>query len=179
MQMIVSICQHCDEQQFRNTVTIFSGVKFDLCIRALLLHVDHILALKKIRVLLACILFSVWGPFLQHFSTIMGAFLICFTPYEGSFSQCESLCATFSQRSELFLFLWRTFFVLPLPPPHLRKFMCAPMPTTVTVHTTTVLTTVIVLTTLNVPTTCKVTVYVIINILLIFSCSNFISFHLI
>ena len=59
--MIVFICQHCDEQQFRNTVicscvpyTIFSKVKLDLCIRTLLL--DHILALKKMRVRLACIL---------------------------------------------------------------------------------------------------------------------------
>ena len=52
MPMIVSIWQHCDEQQFQNTVmcscvpyTIFSVVKLELCIRALLL--DQILALKK------------------------------------------------------------------------------------------------------------------------------------
>ena len=45
MPMIdMSICQFCDEQQIRNTV-IFSVVKLDLCIRALLL--DHILALKE------------------------------------------------------------------------------------------------------------------------------------
>ena len=43
MPMIVSICQHFGEQQFRNTVmcicatyTIFSAVKLDLCKRALL-----------------------------------------------------------------------------------------------------------------------------------------------
>ena len=65
MPMIVSICQHCDEQQFRNTVmcsyvpyTIFSVVKLDLCIRALLL--DHILVLQKIRVRLACILLTTY-----------------------------------------------------------------------------------------------------------------------
>ena len=64
MSMIVSMCQHCDEQQFRNTVMcscapymIFSVVKLDLCIRALLL--DHILALKKIRVRLLYILFLI------------------------------------------------------------------------------------------------------------------------
>ena len=54
MSVIVStcMCQHCGEQQFRNTVmcscapyTIFFVVKLDLCIRAVLL--DHILALKK------------------------------------------------------------------------------------------------------------------------------------
>ena len=42
MQMIVSICQHCDERQFKHN---FLGSKVDLCIRALLL--DHIFALKK------------------------------------------------------------------------------------------------------------------------------------
>ena len=60
--MIVFICQHFGEQQFRNTVTcscapytIFSVAKLDFCIRALLL--DHILALeKKILVPLAYIL---------------------------------------------------------------------------------------------------------------------------
>ena len=52
MPMIVSICRHCDEQQFCITVmcscgpyTTFSVANFDLSIRALLL--DHILALKK------------------------------------------------------------------------------------------------------------------------------------
>ena len=46
----VSISQHCDEQQFRNTVMctgpymILSVVKLDLCIQALSL--DYILALK-------------------------------------------------------------------------------------------------------------------------------------
>ena len=45
MSMIVSICQHCDEQQFQKHYTIFSVVKLDLYIRALLQH--HILALKK------------------------------------------------------------------------------------------------------------------------------------
>ena len=42
MSIIVSICQHFGEQQFRNTVmcsyapyTIFSVAKLDLCIRAL------------------------------------------------------------------------------------------------------------------------------------------------
>ena len=62
MPMIVSICQHCDEQQFRNTVMCtlhnFLSSKVDLCIRALLL--DHILALKKKmrtpRVHLVCVM---------------------------------------------------------------------------------------------------------------------------
>ena len=49
MPMTVSSCQHCDEQQFQTLscvhYTIFSVVKLDLFIPALLL--DHILALKK------------------------------------------------------------------------------------------------------------------------------------
>ena len=49
MSIIVSNCQHCDEQQFQTLpcvhYTIFSVVKLDLFIRARLL--DHILALKK------------------------------------------------------------------------------------------------------------------------------------
>ena len=52
MPMILYIYQHCNEQQFRDTVmyscvsyTISSVVKLDLCIRTLLL--DHNLALKK------------------------------------------------------------------------------------------------------------------------------------
>ena len=51
--------QHCDEQQFQTLscvhYTIFSVVKLDLFIRALLL--DRILALEKLRVRLAYILF--------------------------------------------------------------------------------------------------------------------------
>ena len=50
MSIIVSNCQHCDEQQFRALscvhCTIFSVVKLDLFIRAQLL--DRILALEKI-----------------------------------------------------------------------------------------------------------------------------------
>ena len=51
MSIIVSTCQHCDEQQFETLscvgihYTIFSVVKLDLFIRALLL--DRILALEK------------------------------------------------------------------------------------------------------------------------------------
>ena len=49
MSIIVSNCQHCDEQQFLTLsfvhYTIFSVVKLDLFIRALLL--DHILAMEK------------------------------------------------------------------------------------------------------------------------------------
>ena len=49
MSIIVSNCQHCDEQQFQTLsyvhYTIFSVVKLDLSIRALLL--DRILALEK------------------------------------------------------------------------------------------------------------------------------------
>ena len=49
MSIIVSNCQHCDEQQFQTLscvyYTIFSAVKLDLFIRALLL--DRILALEK------------------------------------------------------------------------------------------------------------------------------------
>ena len=49
MSIIVSNCQHCDEQQFQTLscvhYTIFSVVKLDLFIRALLL--DRILALEK------------------------------------------------------------------------------------------------------------------------------------
>ena len=49
MSIIVCNCQHCDEQQFQTLscvhYTIFSVVKLDLFIRALLL--DRILALEK------------------------------------------------------------------------------------------------------------------------------------
>ena len=49
MSIIVCNCQHCDEQQFQTLscvhYTIFSGVKLDLFIRALLL--DRILALEN------------------------------------------------------------------------------------------------------------------------------------
>ena len=49
MSIIVCNCQHCDEQQFQILscvhYTIFSVVKLDLFIRALLL--DRILALEK------------------------------------------------------------------------------------------------------------------------------------
>ena len=49
MPMIVSICEHCDEQQFQSLscvlFTIFSLVKLDLYIRAPLL--DDILSRKK------------------------------------------------------------------------------------------------------------------------------------
>ena len=49
MSIIVSNCQHCDKQQFQTLscihYTIFSVVKLDLFIRALLL--DCILALEK------------------------------------------------------------------------------------------------------------------------------------
>ena len=48
MSIIVSNCQHCDEQQFQTLscvdYTIFSVVKLDL------LLLDRILALEKIRV---------------------------------------------------------------------------------------------------------------------------------
>ena len=51
MSIIVCNCQHCDEQQFQTLscvhYTIFSVVKLDLCIRALLL--DRILALEKTK----------------------------------------------------------------------------------------------------------------------------------
>ena len=60
MSIIVSNCQHCDEQQFQTLprvhYTIFSVVKLDLFIQALLL--DLILALEKLRVRLAYILFA-------------------------------------------------------------------------------------------------------------------------
>ena len=49
MSIIVSYCQHCDEQQFQTLLcvhyTIFSGEELDVFIRALLL--DRILALEK------------------------------------------------------------------------------------------------------------------------------------
>ena len=49
MSIIVCNCQHCDEQQFQTLscvhYTIFSVVKLDIFIRALLL--DRILALEK------------------------------------------------------------------------------------------------------------------------------------
>ena len=59
MSIIVCNCQHCNEQQIQTLscvhYTIFSVVKLDLFIRALLL--DRILALEKLRVRLAYILF--------------------------------------------------------------------------------------------------------------------------
>ena len=52
MSMIVSNCQHCDEQQFQTpvmcTLRLFSVVKLDLVILAFLL--DRILALEKLRI---------------------------------------------------------------------------------------------------------------------------------
>ena len=58
MSIIISNCQQCDEQQFQTLscvhYTIFSVVKLDLFIRALLL--DRILALEKLQVRLAYIL---------------------------------------------------------------------------------------------------------------------------
>ena len=58
MSIILSNCQHCDEQQFQTLscvhYTIVSEVELDLFIRALLM--DRILALEKIRVCLAYIL---------------------------------------------------------------------------------------------------------------------------
>ena len=60
MSIIVYNCQHCDEQQFQTLscvhYTIFSVVKLNLFIRALLL--DRILALEKLRVRLAYILLN-------------------------------------------------------------------------------------------------------------------------
>ena len=60
MSIIVSNCQHCYEQQFQTLscvhYTIFSVAKLGLFIRALLL--DRILALEKLRVRLAYILFK-------------------------------------------------------------------------------------------------------------------------
>ena len=50
ISIIVSSCQHCDEQQFQTRscalYTIFPVIKLDLVIQALLL--DYILALEKI-----------------------------------------------------------------------------------------------------------------------------------
>ena len=58
MSIIVSNRQHYDEQQFQTLscvhYTIFSVVKLDLFIRALLL--DRILALEKVRIRFAYIL---------------------------------------------------------------------------------------------------------------------------
>ena len=60
MSIILSSYQHCDELQFKHshmcTSHKFSSIiKLDLVIQSLLL--DYILALEKIRVRLACILF--------------------------------------------------------------------------------------------------------------------------
>ena len=59
MSIILSSYQHCDEQQFQTLscalYTIVPVLKLDLVIQALLL--EYILALEKIRVRLACILF--------------------------------------------------------------------------------------------------------------------------
>ena len=60
MSIIVSNCQHCDEQQFQTLpcvhYAIFPVVKSDLFVRELLL--DRILVTEKIRVRLAYILLS-------------------------------------------------------------------------------------------------------------------------
>ena len=60
MSIILSSYQHCDEQQFQThscaLYTIVPALKLDLVIQSLLL--DYIIALGKIRVRLACILFS-------------------------------------------------------------------------------------------------------------------------
>ena len=59
MSNILSSYQHCDMQQFQTLssalYTLFPAIKLDLFIQALLL--DYILALEKIHVRLACILF--------------------------------------------------------------------------------------------------------------------------
>ena len=78
MSMIVSSCQHCDEQQFQLLscvhYSIFSVVKLDLFIRAL--KRDHTLALRTPRVhFVLCVggLFVFMG----------GPFWTCPPPYEN------------------------------------------------------------------------------------------------
>ena len=60
MSIMLSSYQHCDEQQFQTLscalYTIVPVLKLDLAIQALLL--DYIIAVGKICVRLACILFS-------------------------------------------------------------------------------------------------------------------------
>ena len=58
MLITVSSCQNFDELQFRTLHNFVSSRKLDLFVRALLL--EHILALKKLRVHLACILFILY-----------------------------------------------------------------------------------------------------------------------
>ena len=83
MSIIVSHCQHCDEQNFKTLscehYTIFSVVKLDLFIRALLL--DRILALEKLRVRLASILF--------YLETNLS--LTCFNYYEQYYLEFRKL----------------------------------------------------------------------------------------
>ena len=83
MSIIVSNCQHFDEQQFQTLscvhYTIFSVVKLDLFIRALLL--DRILALEKttrtprVHLIHFCLEFSIlnnmkWKMLLQADSSL-------------------------------------------------------------------------------------------------------------
>ena len=62
-------CQHCDEQQFQTLscalYTIFSVIKLDLVIQALLL--DYILALGKKRLRIACTLFFYRNQYFKTF----------------------------------------------------------------------------------------------------------------
>ena len=77
MPIIVSNCQHCDKQQFQTLscvhYTIFSVIKLDLFIRALLL--DRILSLEKLRVRLAYILFTIQLS-VQSFLTNMNPYTV-------------------------------------------------------------------------------------------------------
>ena len=87
MSIIVCNCQHCDEQQFQTLscvhYTIFSVVKLDLFIRALLL--DRILALEKTtrtpRVRLAYILLYQNGSFCKYFKTKYTVFFCTYKTY--------------------------------------------------------------------------------------------------
>ena len=76
MSINVSNCQHCDEQQFQTLscvhYTIFSVVKLDLFIRALLL--DRILTLKKLRVCHAYILLVYLNTMNQSIAIIESMF---------------------------------------------------------------------------------------------------------
>ena len=105
IHVIVCNCQHCDEQQFQTLscvhYTIFSVVKLDLFIRALLLTGSHSSSGKNYAYAsrTSCYyLFSMLGPFCNVFLLMHGGGGVFFTMW-------KPFCYFFS----FFLSLWRAF----------------------------------------------------------------------
>ena len=90
MSIIVSNCQHCDEQQFRTLscvhYTIFSVVKSDLFVRALLL--DRILVIEKTTRTPGVHLVPVCEQLIFHLRHVKYVYKMCSNQWKTS---CNSL----------------------------------------------------------------------------------------